>query len=258
MESVRSCVTCSLVRGSRLANIRCPRDEHALQDLLERYEVDTSLWGTGKAKPLVSLLRELREGSCCLRYDRTTRELCRCVEPVFVQLTYCGKVLVERAQVLPNGNRREANAVLAEKREPCDTNTLDAAIRGIREELHVDVSQFTEGLVHSLKEDVCYVERMDSSSYPGVRAMYQTTHVRLNILSGSLAERAFASCGLPACRAFETEEQKHEGTLQLFWEWVEFHEAMSSGVKGMQPPKDVPVFSSAVANIPSLADLAYV
>lgn len=221
--------------GASRQQLACPRNELELQALLQRSGVDTRYFGQGQAKPLITLFRELREGSCRLERDRQTKQVYRCVEPVFVQLTYNGKVLVERVQGLPNGNRRVRNSVLAEKREPDDASPLDAAFRGIVEELHVEVSLSTEGLVYSPHDDLSFVERMDSSSYPGIPAIYATHFVRLNIMSGSDAERAFTSCGLPACRPFETEEGKFEGILTHFWEWTEFHEALHAGVKGMPP-----------------------
>ncbi|CAJ1417854.1 unnamed protein product, partial [Effrenium voratum] len=92
-----------------------PSSEKALQDLLESHGVDTSFWGNGRAKGLSSLMRELREGSCTLRLDNR-KNLYRCVEPVFVSITYCGKVLVERSKIFPNGTARNERAVLAEKK----------------------------------------------------------------------------------------------------------------------------------------------
>lgn len=77
--------------------------------------------------------------------------------------------------------------------------------------------------------------------------------MRFNVQSGSMAERAFSDCGLPSCKPFETVEWKYEGLLRLCWdaslaesshrsvpeEWIEFHEALRSGVRGMVPPADV-------------------
>mmetsp|Transcript_28316 Transcript_28316/g.58389 ORF Transcript_28316/g.58389 Transcript_28316/m.58389 type:complete len:272 (+) Transcript_28316:32-847(+) len=218
--------------------MKCPSSEQALCDLLKNFGIDTSAWGDQHAKPVVSLLRELREGSCSLRVANRKR-IYRLVEPVFVQITYCGKVLVERMKIFPNGMRREHRSVLAEKKALSDHSALHAAIRGIREELHVDVGEGTEGLVHSPQEDVSFIEELDSASYPGLPAVYETSHIRLNVQSGSSAERAFTHCGLPACKPFETVEMKLEGELRLGWEWVEFHEALRSKIKGMEVPQQI-------------------
>lgn len=235
----KGCLSLFGLRPSKKPQVvRCPPNEQALADLLEHHEVDTSSWGDGKAKPVASLLRELKEGSCSLRIDQA-KKLLRWVEPVFVQITYNGKVLVERMKVFPNGSQRVHATVLAEKKWRDDATTVDAAIRGMREELSVEISKETEGLVHSPLENICFVESMDSASYPGVAAIYDTTFMRFNIQPGSMAERAFRDCGLPACKPFETVEQKVEGPLRLCWEWLEFHEALRSGVRGMVPPRDV-------------------
>jgi len=220
--------------------VRCPPHEQALADILASHGVDASTWGDGKSKTIASLHRELKEGSSTLRIDEKKR-LARWVEPVFVQISYNGKVLVERTKIFPNGSQRKHSTVLAEKKWLDDATTFDAAMRGMREELGVHITKETEGLVHSPLEDICFVEHMDSASYPGIPAVYDTTFMRFNIQSGSMAERAFRNCGLPACKPFETVEQKEEGNLRLCWEWIEFHEALHSGVRGMVPPRDVDV-----------------
>ena len=149
----------------RFQKLRTPPTEDVLVELLQDHGVDIFSLGQGKAKPVISLLRELRESSSTLQLDRKIGRLCRHAEPVFVQLTYNGKVLVELAQVLPNGKRRQVGAVLAEKREPTDTTPLDTALRGIREELNVDVDHGTEGLVHNAATDVQYIEEYNSKSH---------------------------------------------------------------------------------------------
>jgi hypothetical protein len=51
-------------------------------------------------------------GRCSRGHNRSIRW----VEPVFVQITYNGKVLVERMKVFPNGSQRVHATVLAEKK----------------------------------------------------------------------------------------------------------------------------------------------
>ena len=217
--------------------LRCPSSEQALADLLEGFGVDTASWGTNSTKPLISLLRELKEGSCTLREDNREhkKRIYRLVAPVFVQIIYCGKLLVERGKIFPNQTRREHSSVLAEKALRGEI-AFHSALRGIREELQVDVTEATEGLVHTTSEDLSYVEELDSASYPGLPTVYETSHVSLHVQRGSLAERAFTHCGLPACRPFTTVEMKKEGELQLEWEWIDYHQALASGIKGMRPP----------------------
>eukprot|EP00913_Durusdinium_trenchii_P014231 g13354.t1 len=173
-----------ILSSKRSQVVRCPPDEQALTDLLFSYGVDTSSWGDGKAKPAASLLRELKEGSCSLRVEKKKRgpqrRPLKWVEPIFVQITYNGKVLVERTKIFPNGSERQHATVLAEKKWPDDASSVDAALRGMREELHVDVTKDTEGLVHSPQEDICFVERIDSAS---LSILLVTAFSFLNFLS---------------------------------------------------------------------------
>jgi len=230
------CCMCGLsgaMSRSQTRPVPCPKTEDALCTLLKGHSIDIALYGQGKAKPIGTLLRELKEGSCRLEVDRKTGHLLRSVEPVFVQLMYQGKVLVEKAQILANGNRRERNMLLAEKVEPCDANSMAAALRGIREELQVEVYEGLKGLVRVVGEDDTFVEQMESASYPGITAAYTTHRVKLEIQLESEAEGLFKSCGLPDCRPFETDEDKLEGgTQHMFWEWMTLDEAAASGVKG--------------------------
>ncbi|CAE8638897.1 unnamed protein product [Polarella glacialis] len=115
VRSMSCCVVDGLqymAGGTKSRMIPCPASEEALKSFLELSGVDTSQFGIGKAKPLISLLAELREGSCRLEYDRKTKKVCRCVEPVYVQVCYDGKLLVEREHILPNGNQRQRNPFL--------------------------------------------------------------------------------------------------------------------------------------------------
>jgi len=219
--------------SSKHRAIPCPGSEDALRTLLEAAGVDTTRFGEGNAKPLGTLFRELREGSCSLQKDRATGRVFRQVEPVFVQLTYDSTVLVERTQILANGNRRERNSLLAEKREDMDSDPVRTALRGIWEELHVDACLECEGLVHCQKDDVTLTETMDSPSYPGIKSVYLTHYVHLDIIKDSAAEKSFSECGLPDCSCFETEELKPEGTISFCWEWMHMDEARKEGIKGL-------------------------
>ncbi|CAE8706596.1 unnamed protein product, partial [Polarella glacialis] len=172
--------------------IEPPRTEEDLQDLLEGSGTDTTQFGRGQANSLMTLLRELHESSCRLERVPTSKKILRFVEPVFIQLTYRGQVIVGRGHALDD-TRLERHNVLSVKRRPGDANPLEAAIRGIKEMLGVSVSLDTEGLVYSPEIDgVTFVSNFrGTASYPGLPAVYKTHHVRLNILTGSSAERAF-------------------------------------------------------------------
>lgn len=194
--------------------------------------IDTSQFGVGESKPVSALAREINEGSCRLEVERSSGRVLRYVEPIFVQLRYGDKVLIERGRLQPTGKRRESRSLLSEKREPSDRGPFEAAIRGIREKLHVEVHKRLEGFVHEMVEDVTFTDKRDSASYPGIPAIYQTHYVHLLVKERSVAESAFKECGLPDCSDFETEETKKAGVVKLNWQWINIQEARMSGVKG--------------------------
>jgi hypothetical protein len=215
----------------------CPASEDALREILEAARIDTTAFGVGKAKSIVALLDELKEGSCRLRRDASSGKVCRLVEPVFVQILHAGNVIVERSQVLPNGKRRDRNTLLGEKLDPTDRHdAFTSALRGIKEELKVDIpQQLPQGMRRCVEHDLTYTQNSESFSYPGIQATYITHMICLEILPDSPAERLFANCGLPAGTPFETTEAKTEGTLRLQWSWVSREEAIATKVKGWPP-----------------------
>lgn len=220
-------------RATQGRELLCPNSEEDLLALLEDAGIDVTRFGQGQAKSVAALLHEVEEGSCRLEWERLSGTLRRVVEPVFVKLRYGERVLVERAQVLPSGKRRERNSLLAEKRDPSDADPFDAALRGIREELKVHLQRDTDGLVHHQEEDKTTTESTTSFSYPGMQAEYLTHYVSLELVESSAAAKLFAGCGLVEGAAFETEESKPEGILRLHWEWVNIDEAVASRVKGL-------------------------
>jgi len=206
--------------------------EESLASLLEKNGLDVSQFGVGESKPLSALVKEINDGSCRLEVERGSGRVLRYVEPVFVQLRYGSLVLVERGRQQPTGKRRESRTLLAEKREPSDRGPLEAAVRGIREKLHVEVTRHTDGFVHDKVEDVTFTDKRDSASYPGIPAVYLTHYVHLAVKESSMAESAFKECGLPEGCEFETEELKQAGAVKFKWQWVDIQEARISGVKG--------------------------
>ena len=71
-----------------------------------------------------------------------------------MQITYNGKVLVEKNKIFPKGSQRPHSTVLAEKKWPDDATLLHAALRGMREELKVEVTAETEGLAPRIRNMV--------------------------------------------------------------------------------------------------------
>merc|ERR1712137_555679 len=95
----------------------------------------------------------------------------------------------------------------------------------------------------------------DSSSYPGIQAIYVTHIVCIEILPGSTALSHFTDCGLPRCEAFVTEEAKLEGTLCLSWEWVKIEDAELNCTKGLSVPSRLSISSCESSGIPKRRSL---
>lgn len=109
-------------------------DVASLESWLRSKGIATELYGKGAAKSLSDLLEECRSGECVLDVDAAGRAL-RHVTVASVWLCdVSGRVLVEVAQQLPGGQRRERRLPLSEKMLPSE-HWRDATLRGIREEL---------------------------------------------------------------------------------------------------------------------------
>jgi len=140
----------------------------------------------------------------------------------------------EQQQQLPNGNIRERNMVMAEKKDPSDSSPLACGLRGLHEEVKVDVrGGLPDGMTHRSKE-VPEQESKYSPSYPGLETIYINHHICLEVSPNSDAERLFADCGLPACASFERTESKGEGELLTRWKWLDVENARAAGVRGLR------------------------
>lgn len=205
-----------------------PENEEALRTFLEASKVDCNQWGTGKAKTVLSLFKEIQEGSSTLEMNQSTGNVQRVVEPVFIKLKYKNMVLVETEQEMADGRKRTRNMVIAEKKEPRDLNVYATSIRGLYEELGIPIETLkTKGALR-FREDVycCRTEYMDSSSYPGLACVYRTHYSQLDILDEGVF--MFETMGLPNGDAFETLEKgkKH------WWDWYDVEAAAERKIKG--------------------------
>lgn len=244
VESIHSgCSVMSVVQGGTLEvpekptveeNSKGPKikSEEDLKKILEADGVDCSKFGQGKAKQLDALFKEIQDGSSRLEVGADGK-MCRTVEPVFLQLTYGNKVLVEKQQTLEDGKVRNRNMVLAEKFEPADPNLLYTALRGVEEEMGVLMADLSKpGNVSFRDDSYCMMlETMDSKSYPGVPCVYRTHYVMLEVLEAGLP--LFAKYGLPGFEDFETEEHTKKGTKKMIWMWQDTEKCLETKVKGM-------------------------
>lgn len=181
------------------------RSAGELERLLRLHGVDTDEWGSGSARNVADLLRELERGESVLAFSpRTVR---RWVDVAKVNILRCdcdALHLVEAYQLMPDGRTRPRGMPLSEKllhREP----PLTAALRGLAEELgplgegdkvRLDAS--------SLRQ---WRETRESRSYPTLVTCY-------NLHQFDAVVEA-----LPSTR-FHTRESEATGPLVHVWDWT--------------------------------------
>ena len=143
---------------------------NVLKQQLEGAGIDTSVWGTGQAKTLAHLQKEIESGETILIKGKEG-ELLRKVVVGGADVFYVspeGKKyrLKEDRQVFKDGRerRRDLGQAVSEKMKP-DENPNDAIIRGIREELGI-------GGEIILTETATDEQLLTSPSYPGLQSQY--------------------------------------------------------------------------------------
>ncbi len=159
--------------------INTPEEIVVIQDLAELKRVlgegniDTSVWGQGKAKTVEAFLKELSEGEA--RLVRETRGLLRNIVVSGAHVFYSDRgntlYLREEKQVFKKDGRerkRDSKVSVGEKAKPGET-PRNAIVRGIREELGV---QGNFGLVDSTSS----MREEHSPSFPGLLTRYNEHH----------------------------------------------------------------------------------
>ena len=142
----------------------------ALQKQLADAGIDTSSWGTGQAKTLAHLQKEIEGGETLLIAGETGELLRKVVvggADIYYQSSDGKKYrLKEDRQVFKDGRerRRDLGQAVSEKMKP-DENPKDAMIRGIQEELGIN------GEI-DLTETRTDVQQVTSPSYPGLESEY--------------------------------------------------------------------------------------
>lgn len=107
-------------------------DIASLEIELNRFNIDTSLWGIGDAKSINNLFTELEKNDCIL--VNLNGILHRVVSALSVLIIRDNLVLMEKEQILPDNRIRIRNLPLAEK-ITLDETPIDPNIRAINEEL---------------------------------------------------------------------------------------------------------------------------
>lgn len=176
-----------------------PGSAAELERRLTAHAVPCATWGTGGAKSVTHLWREIAEGESELTWD----PLLRRVTVVSVHIRERGRLLTETGQTLTDGTARARNAPPSEKMKPGET-PVEAALRCLAEELGIQTADVT---IDPASLTVT-VDRAPSPSYPGLPGEY-----RLHTVNAEVS-------GLPAT-PFTTRETPgtDAAVTHHHWEW---------------------------------------
>jgi hypothetical protein len=174
-----------------------------LKNQLENAGINTSLWGTGQAKTLEHLQKEIDEEETVLIPGENGEILRRVVvgkaDVIYISPNGQKFHLKEEKQVFTDGRERQRkleNSVF-EKMKPGE-DPEGAIVRGIKEELNID-GQIDLERLNTMEEIV------ESPSYPGLRSQYI-----LHVFKITLTEEQFKEEGY-------VESQKDKSTY-FVWE----------------------------------------
>ncbi len=160
-----------------MEDIKNKNSVESLSEQLESAGIDTSEWGTGQAKTLAHLAKEIEDKETVLIVDEDG-ELLRKVTVVGADVYHLspdGKKyhLKEEKQVFNDGRERSRDLVQAvSEKIKEDEEPREAMIRGIQEELGVTGQILPEYI--KTKQRV-----LSSPSYPGLKSKYVVHEFRV-------------------------------------------------------------------------------
>tara|TARA_B100001765_G_scaffold14794_1_gene8695 strand:+ start:1830 stop:2414 length:585 start_codon:yes stop_codon:yes gene_type:complete len=150
------------------------QSKEELLTVLDSYYLPISTWGKNATKTVEHLLKEIDEEECILEavinydYEPWIVQLCRSIHVarVFVVTKIHNDLLFlrESKQVFKDGSERERHTMssIGEKIAKGE-NPMQAAIRGAREELGLDLGDYLQSVSTEVHGSV-----KQSSSYPGL------------------------------------------------------------------------------------------
>lgn len=174
-----------------------------LHTKLKEYSIPVDNWGTGYAKTIQHLLKELQNEECAI-FDEGGY-LVRYIEFVGIRVLYKDKnnttwVLIEDRQEFKDGRVRRRNmpSSVSEKMK-FGEDPLISAIRGIEEELGFRIE------AHQLRKHKPLYYNGGSQSYPGLRSKYKGHQFTCYLTDSQFSEGGYV------------EKQEDKST---FFKWV--------------------------------------
>jgi hypothetical protein len=120
-------------------------------------------YGIGQAKPFEKLIKEIESGETQIIFENNNP--IRIIQTARVYVYCKGKQLVEAKQII-NGNERFRNFKSVSEKFKLDESAINAAVRGIKEELGIIIRDSDLVSLENVKDG------KESPSYPGLLTRY--------------------------------------------------------------------------------------
>lgn len=228
-----------------IKQIKAGVSAEVLERVLAAHGVDVQLYGVGLAKSLAQLANEIVLGDCAivLLSDST---LLRFVQPIFIVLRFQNFVLVNIKDVYVNRKDKngdplvkQKNSLLSEKVQNIDNNVMEAACRGIKEELGIPLDYVRRCLCEEYSESIKSFTKQ-SPSYPGLSTNYLQYLVTLRLSEDYEDLLKLFNCFL--ChnpgepienKPFTSQETSQSGLVIHHWIWMNEEVAIDEKVYGL-------------------------
>lgn len=147
----------------------------SLSDYLIKFKIPIDVWGKGESKTIDHLLKEIIRGESVLKVDKN--KLVREVKSLSIIVTHKDLKLVEDYQIFNDGRvrSRKMNASVAEKIDKDDKDLNYAVVRGIKEELDIDIRKDQIVRLGKIKKV------RNSMSYPGMVSKMELFKFSINL-----------------------------------------------------------------------------
>mmetsp|Transcript_47197 Transcript_47197/g.85218 ORF Transcript_47197/g.85218 Transcript_47197/m.85218 type:complete len:677 (-) Transcript_47197:119-2149(-) len=192
--------------------------------MLQEHNIDISKFGKGEAKSLTLLASEVQSGAARLMLDASEhKKLVRVVDVVLLRLHNCkerSKVLIETAEMYPDGRKRQIARLPGTKKEAHESSK-ETAQRILKDFLNMGDAR----VAFDFEEKEVFEEEMDSPSFPGVKTVY-----RKEIVEGMVTadEEARKSMTAFTGATFSVEDPRRN---TKFYAWMTDKEAQKKQVK---------------------------
>eukprot|EP00392_Amoebophrya_sp_AT5.2_P006801 g6813.t1 len=199
----------------------------SLEAHLQKANIKTANYGTGKAKTLAELCEEITNGECSIMHDVTggfsSNKIVRVVELVLLRIKNGSQILIEAKEKLADGREYNTWRLPGAKQRP-NENVKATAERVLMERLHIDKTRvafnYAEKEIVEVKED--------SPSYPGVVTVYRKHIVEGAMQTFNMKPSEIAAIGGQNWESFMTKGNKNE---MKTWQWLNSKEIARKKIK---------------------------